>query len=87
MAGDGGSQLAGNGLHALRGRRQVDQVEAVLDEPKPEPIPDQRRPVIGMGPALDREAGVDAELQAHRSGRLPDDAAAASSRQAPKRSS
>ena len=44
----------------------VDEVERVLDEPEPEPVADERRPVLGPWPALDRETGVDPEPDAHQ---------------------
>ena len=42
------------------------QVERVLDEPKPQPVADDRRPVLDQWPALHREAGVDPEPDPHR---------------------
>ena len=88
VGGCGGLESVGLGLEPLLVSVQVDQVQAVLHEPQAELVAHDRRPVLRQRPALDREAGVDAQLDPHRaqSSRRAT-AAAASSRQAAKRSS
>src|SRR4029450_4969516 len=43
------------------GRVEVDEVEAVLDQVQAEAVARDLGPALGLGPALDREAGVDAQ--------------------------
>src|SRR5215218_1076156 len=49
------------------GRVEVDEVEAVLDQVEAEPVAHDLGPALGLGPALDREAGVDPQpVATHR---------------------
>ena len=45
----------------------LDEVERKLHEVEPEVVANHRRPVRGAGPALEREAGVDAQADLHAS--------------------
>ena len=75
--GEGGVRLQPVGvergavtLHGVaataEGLDAFDEVERQLDEVEAEVVADHRRPVGGTRPALQREAGVDAEVDLHR---------------------